>query len=303
VSPTRGSWLAVTVAVAGTATGEAQDWDTREHSLSVDGRERSYLVFAPELLPETPMPAMLVMHGGLGNAEGVDRLFGMNAVAEREGFIAVYPNGPRIGNAALRNRRTWNAGECCGPAVEENVDDVAFIEAMIDALVASHRVDRGRVYASGMSNGAMMTYRLVCEAPDTIAAAIPVAGTLVLDECAGGQNVPILHIHGADDENVPVAGGVGGRSLVDIDYRPLAETFAMLAAMRGCGAPEIGVDEHGAEQSVYSCSRGAPIVVKILPGVGHTWPGADARPMQRDRYTGGFSASEAAWEFARAYRK
>jgi len=297
--------LAVMLAAGllGPSTLAAQDWDTREHELAVDGLERSYLVFAPATPPAEPMPAMLVMHGGLGNADGVDRLYGMNKVAEREGFVAVYPNGPRIGRIVLRQRRTWNAGDCCGPAAENDIDDVAFIRALIDALVEEHGVDRGRVYASGMSNGAMMTYRLVCEAPDAIAAAIPVAGTLVLDECAGGADIPILHIHGADDENVPVAGGIGDRSLVDVEYRPLAETFALLAAMRGCGEPATGIDAYGAEETVYTCERGAPIVVRILPGVGHTWPGAEPRTLQRDRYSGAFSASEAAWAFAREYRK
>lgn len=281
----------------------ADEWVTRENELTVDGRDRTFLVFATTALPGTPVPAMIVMHGGLGNAEGVERLYGMNDVAAREGFIAVYPNGPRIGNIMLRQRRTWNAGDCCGPAAEENVDDVAFIRAMIDVLIADYAVDPGRVYASGMSNGAMMTYRLVCELPEAIAAAIPVAGTLVLDECAGGQDVPILHIHGASDENVPVDGGFGSRSIVDIDYRPLSETFDLLAGMRGCGAPAGRIDEFGAEETIYRCERGAPIIVRILPGVGHTWPGARARPLQRDRYDGEFSASEAAWAFARNYSK
>jgi polyhydroxybutyrate depolymerase len=284
-------------------TVQAQTWDTREESIRIDGESRTYLVFGPDTRPETPLPAMIVMHGGLGNAEGVDRLYGMNEIAEREGFFAVYPNGPEINNRLMRNRRTWNAGLCCGRAVEDNVDDVAFLSAMIDALIEDHNVDPRRVYASGMSNGAMMAYRLVCELPNAIAAAIPVAGTLVLDDCDGGENIPILHIHGADDDNVPVAGGIGPRAIVDIDYLPLFETFALLAARRGCSEPETSVDPTGIEQTTFRCADGAPIVVKILPGVGHTWPGAEPRRLQRNRYDGDFSASEAAWEFARAYSK
>lgn len=295
--------IASCAVLASLAEAQAPQWDTREHSISVNGEDRSYLVFGPDRPTETARPAMIVMHGGLGNAEGVDRLYGMNEIAEREGFIAVYPNGPSIGNRLMRNRRTWNAGLCCGRAVEEDIDDVSFLSAMIDSLIADQQVDPDRVYASGMSNGAMMTYRLLCELPDAIAAAIPVAGTLVLEECEGGEAIPILHIHGADDDNVPVAGGVGSRALVDIDYRPLAETFAMLADKRDCQSPQVATDEFGAQESRYDCTRGATIVVKILPGVGHTWPGSNSRPLQRNRYDGEFSASEAAWEFARQYSK
>lgn len=279
----------------------AQAWSTTEHEITVDGLERSYLVHAPDDAAASPRPVMLVMHGGFGNAEGVEELYGMNAVAEREDFIAVYPNGPRIGTVVLRQRRTWNAGLCCGPAAEDDIDDVAFIRAMVDALVRDYGIDRDRVYASGMSNGGMMSYRLLCEAPDLIAAAVPVAGTLVLDDCAGGADVPLLHIHGAADDNVPVAGGVGGRALVDIDYRPLAETFAMLAEARDCAEPVRSTDALGTEVSIYACADGAPIEVMILPGVGHTWPGAEPRTLQRNRYDGEFSANEAAWAFASRY--
>jgi polyhydroxybutyrate depolymerase len=303
-------------AILGAACAHAQTWATREHVLSVDGMERSYLVFAPRDLPvgtddgatreprpDLSRPAMLVLHGGLGNAAGVDRLYGMNTIAEREGFLAVYPNGPRIGELVLRQQRTWNAGACCGPAADKNIDDVAFIRRLIDGLVADYAVDRSRVYASGMSNGAMMTYRLVCEAPDIIAAAIPVAGALVLDACDAGAEVPILHIHGADDQNVPIAGGIGRRSLVDIDYRPLEETLRLMAGMRDCAEPVVRTDEFGAAETTYTCAMGAPIIVKILPGVGHTWPGSEPRRLQRDRYDGGFSASQAAWDFARQFSR
>jgi polyhydroxybutyrate depolymerase len=295
--------LATIVLILMAAVADAQSWETREQAITVDGERRSFLVFGPGIEPDSPLPAMIVMHGGLGNAEGVERLYGMNAVAKREGFVAVYPNGMHIGNVLMRNRRTWNAGACCGPAVEDDIDDVTFISAMIDSLVEDHGVDRTRVYASGMSNGAMMSYRLLCELPDAIAAAIPVAGTLVLDECNGGEDVPILHIHGAEDDHVPVAGGIGPSALVDIDYPPLSDTFARLASRRACAAPETSVDETGIEETVYRCSDGAPIVIRILAGVGHTWPGAESRPLQRNRYRGEFSASEAAWEFAKNYSK
>lgn len=279
----------------------AAEWGTNEHEIVVDTLERSYLAFAPESLPEEPMPVMLVMHGGLGNAKGVEKLYGMNEVAEREGFIAVYPNGPRIGRILLRKRRTWNAGECCGPAVDDGIDDVAFVAAMIEDLADRYPVDRRRVYASGMSNGAMMAYRLVCDLPDSIAAAIPVAGTLTLDQCADGSDVPVFHIHGAADRNVPMEGGIGSRSLVEIDYRSLDETLDLLTRQRKCNEPVFRTENDGSEVRFYDCADGAPIQVRILPDTGHIWPGADARLFQRDRYHGTFSASEAAWAFARQF--
>jgi poly(3-hydroxybutyrate) depolymerase len=96
----------------------------------------------------------------------------MDALAERAGFIVVYPNGTgRLDEKLL----TWNAGLCCGYAMTEKVDDVGFVRALLDALATRAPVDTARVYATGLSNGAMLSYRLAAQLSDRIAAVAPVA--------------------------------------------------------------------------------------------------------------------------------
>ena len=89
---------------------------------------------------------------------------GARLVADREHFIAVYPNGTGRGRFLV-----WNAGTCCGRAPLQGIDDVGFVRAMIDDLAKRTPIDRTRIYATGLSNGAMMTYRIAAEAPDLVA--------------------------------------------------------------------------------------------------------------------------------------
>jgi len=92
------------------------------------------------------------------------RYSGMDAASDREHFIAVYPNGTGRGRFLV-----WNAGTCCGRAPLQGIDDVGFVRAMIDDLAKRTPIDRTRIYATGLSNGAMMTYRIAAEAPDLVA--------------------------------------------------------------------------------------------------------------------------------------
>ena len=139
-----------------------------ERSLIHDGRNRSYLVhLPPHVDPEVPLPVVISYHGGGGNAQNQKDYSGLDATADVRGFIAVYPNGTgRFSDRLL----TWNAGICCGYARNEQVDDVGFTLAVIEDLKSIFSVDVTRVYATGLSNGAMMAYRLAEEAPESIAA-------------------------------------------------------------------------------------------------------------------------------------
>ena len=146
------------------------------HTLVVQhgGRSRSYIVHLPAASRSgTALPLVLAFHGGGGEAAGLQRYAGLDAVADREGFIVVYPFGT---GPLPRRLLTWNAGECCGYAMNNNVDDVGFAIAVIDDLARRTSVDANRVYATGHSNGAMMVYRLAAERADRVAAIVPVAG-------------------------------------------------------------------------------------------------------------------------------
>jgi polyhydroxybutyrate depolymerase len=169
------------------------------------GRLRSYIVHVPER-GIAARPLMIAFHGGGGNASGFKAYAGLDAVADREGFLVVYPDG----TGPLRGRLlTFNGGECCGYAKEHDVDDVGFAIAMIDDIARRVAVDRSRIYATGHSNGAIMAYRLAAERADVVAAIVPVAGAMSLSSFAPSRPVPVLHIHSVDDPRALYGGGLG----------------------------------------------------------------------------------------------
>lgn len=265
----------------------------RAASADVGGKERSYELYEPTHSSDEPLPLMIVLHGGLGNAESIRKTTRMDAVADRGPFFVVYPNGIG-GRGRMKNRRTWNAGRCCGKGPRAEVDHVAFIERMIIDLAQSHRIDESRVYVAGFSNGAMMAYRLACELPARIAAIIPVSGTLSVDSCDRGKDVAVFHIHGMADSNVPYRGGKGTRGVSGVAHRSVSETMAIITRPRDCGRPEEDSLGSGDRESIYACARGAPVKLRLIAGGQHRWPdGSDAYRK--------FSASVAAWEFAQPF--
>ena len=188
---------------------------------------RELLVYEPYHLPAVGKRALVVvLHGGLGNAamiEGglAERGLKMDAVAEKDGFLVAYLNGTKVARLLGPDRLGWNAGGgCCGVPAQENVDDVGYITRTVKYLSDKYGIDPKRVFGIGHSNGAMMAMRMMCET-SVFQAGISVSGPLNLD----GQSYPqvkgkrILSIHGADDQNVPVAGGRGSKGISGVDYK------------------------------------------------------------------------------------
>jgi polyhydroxybutyrate depolymerase len=151
---------------------------------------------------------LIALHGGAGNARAAAAFFGLEELADREGLMLAYPQGLGVSFFG-RILGTWNAGRCCGPARERNIDDSGFIAAMLDDIAGKWPLDERRVYVTGMSNGAMMAYRLACDLPGRIAAIAPVGAIGVMEECgakAQARAVPTLHIHGLADPCAPYDG-------------------------------------------------------------------------------------------------
>jgi polyhydroxybutyrate depolymerase len=272
------------------------------HDLKIHGEDRSYNLYRPALPLGQKVPLMIVLHGGLGNAKSIESGTGMDAVADSGGFIVAYPEGTGGRGLKMRNRRTWNAGECCGPAVKQQSDDVGFIAAMIDDIAAREPVDLRRVYVTGMSNGAMMAYRLACEIPEKIAAIIPVSGTLAVDDCSKAKDVPVMHIHGDSDTNVPFEGGVGEQSVSTVAHRSVPETMRMVTAPRQCSGSDTVAVSNSVARTSYHCADGGPVELVVIKGGGHAWPG-DRRQQGQAAESNAFSASQAAWIFAKQFTK
>ena len=255
-------------------------------ALQHGGRPRSYIVHAPPAArEERPLPVVLNFHGGGGNAESQQKYSRMDALADAEGFLAVYPDGAgRMSDRLL----TWNAGTCCAYSVINKVDDVGFTQALLADLEARQPVDRRRVYATGLSNGAMMAWRLAVEASGQIAAIAPVAGAKVLQADALGRPVSVMHFHSVDDPRALYAGGLGPpfpmtssqvfHSAVEPTVRDWAATIGCPAEARVAAelAGKAGTKEagHTATRYVWApCREGSEVVLWKFTGTGHVWPG------------------------------
>jgi polyhydroxybutyrate depolymerase len=202
-------------------------------SIDVEKRTRTYLVHVPKSYDGTKaVPVVLIYHGGASDAALMVRFCGLNDKANKEGFIAVYPNGTGRQEKVL----TWNGGDCCGYAMEKGVDDVAFTRELLDDLAKVAKVDAKRVYATGMSNGGIMCYRLASELSDRIAAIAPVSGTMGTDKCHPKRPVPVIHFHGTDDEFVPYKGGKGEKSLSQTEFNSV--DFSIKCWIKANGCPE-----------------------------------------------------------------
>jgi polyhydroxybutyrate depolymerase len=271
-----------------------------ERTLAHGGRQRTYLVH--DFGTGVPAPLVIVLHGGGGNAANAVRMTGFDRVAARDRFIAVYPEGTsgRAGGRLL----TWNAGHCCAAAMEAGVDDVGFIGAVIDALVASGRADASRVYVTGMSNGAMLAHRIGRELSTRIAAIAPVVGAVFGDEPPPRAPVPAFIVTGADDAIVPAAGGpltvrlvLGQRRAADRDVAPAMAQAAYWARHNGCGDPKPAETAAFRQSAWTGCRSGAPVVFYSVTGNGHAWPGGQPGRSGADVPSTASDATAEMWAF------
>lgn len=302
--------LAVSLMVAASARADdaplhSGAGQTVERTIEHARRERTFLVHVPAKLPALKaVPLVIALHGLSMDGRSMEGLTGLSELADERSFVAVYPDG--LG----RMWRFWERHEL-GPKVRREtgyVDDVGFIEAVIDTLVKEAVVDPQRVYVTGLSNGAYMSNRLALSLTDRIAAIAPVAGTMTpaLADLKPQRPMPILYIHGTDDRIV----GFGGQdSFTDGKFSLSADELVEWWSERnGCGAVETrqlsddAADGCTVTRYTHPCESGAPVVFyKVMEG-GHTWPDGSFQP---ERFLGpvcrDFNASEAIWEFCSQY--
>ncbi len=253
------------------------------------------------------LPLLIVLHGGAGNGQQIQRL---TEDADEYGFVVAYPDGSgRLGDRLL----TWNAGHCCGYALTSQVDDVAFIDLLIDRLLDRYSIDPDRVYFTGISNGGMMAYRAGAELPRKVAGIAPIAGSiggrvtengfeLIPDK--PGPPVSVIAFHGMQDQHVLYEGGPspmdidGGR--VDISVE---ESINFWVDANGCDLqPETETQTDGniLIDTYSGCDGGVEVVLVTIVDGGHAWPGA-SRGLVSDQPTKDISANEMMLEFFLAH--
>jgi polyhydroxybutyrate depolymerase len=196
----------------------------------------------------------------------------MNASADRLGFLVAYPNGTGAFKSMLF---TWNAWNCCGYAMKKQVDDVAFLRALVVRLESDHSVDPKRVFVTGLSNGAMMAHRVGCEMSDVVAAIAPVAGGMNTDSCAPGHPVSVVMFHGTADRHALYLGGetrgiFGNAPRID---HPIPEAFATWSRIDGCSSAGKQTTGHVTKETCSGGRGGSEVVLYTIDGQGHAWPG------------------------------
>lgn len=290
----------------GEATAQA---DLREVTLDVDGTSRRYLVSSPAWDGGDPLPLVLDFHGLAEGAEVHAQMSQLGPMGVDEGFVTVFPHGT---GEPVR----WSTDLGPDPANA----DLAYVTALLDSVEAERCVDTARVYATGLSNGAMMSSAVACAMADRIAAIAPVAGVQMPDGCDPARPVPVLTFHGTADPILLFNGGINrdalGPALGGDEADPATTTTLPPADLEGPGYPETvgrwaaanGCDESFTDEDVsdtvvlrtYECPPEAPVEFYIVEGGGHSWPssefsqaiGSIVGPTTFD-----VDASELAWEF------
>jgi polyhydroxybutyrate depolymerase len=282
------------------AAGERIDKPGRyEIRLRHGGRERMALVHVPaSYAARNPIPLVMALHGGGGGAihQADDANYGLITKAEQAGFIAVFPNG--VSEAKNGMLATWNAGNCCARARDGNVDDVAFLRAVVADVSGRASIAAPRVYAIGMSNGAMMAYRLACEASDVFRGIMAVAGTDNTRQCTPARAVPVLHIHARNDDVVLFEGGVGDRLRLGdaaTDFVAVPASIAKWVRLNHAAAqPRRVLEVPGAW-----CERhagDAPVQLCVTERGGHSWPGG-GKARAQEAPSQAISANDVMWQF------
>lgn len=243
---------------------------------------------------EAPVPLVVLLHGYSSRGSTQASYFGIDSVAEEQGFILAHPNGTRdpAGN------RFWNATDACCDFFGSGVDDVAYLEAVIDEIAGQYRVDEGRVYLAGHSNGAFMAHRLACDRAARVAAIVTLAGMQWDDpaRCPAGSPVSVLHVHGRNDRVVRYEGGATPKGR----YPGAVPTAATWAAANGCDGSLSSTGERrdlvanlpGDDTAVerHSGCAGVDVELWTIEAGGHV-------PAFNDRW------AEAVWEFLAAHPK
>lgn len=304
--------IASLVVLLGTYTGAsfAQESDGLEqHTMRFAGRERTYLVHTPSgLISDAAPPLVIALHGRPGNGRGMARLSQLNDVADRHGFIVVYPDG--IGGEWTEHMDLVDP-DAARRAHSPN--DVAFLIALADRARTEFHSDPRRTYVAGFSNGGFMALRLACEQPRRFAAFAVVGAalhTVIADRCSRGE-APLLMIHGDADPSIPYQ----GVAVRDQRGRPtqvmlsVPETAEFMVRRNGCDTtgvmsplPQTGNSDGTSVQRFEPSGCSSAYVFYTVSGGGHTWPGVRMLPEDVLGPTNmDFNAGEVIWDFFAAH--
>lgn len=271
-------------------------------SIQHDELTRMYRVHVPASYnKDRPTPVLFAFHGGGGDMGYMarDEFYGLITKSEQAGFIVVFPNG--YSHFQSGNLATWNAGKCCAGARDKNIDDVGFVREIVKNITSQMNVDRRRIFATGMSNGGMISYRLACEMADTFRAIAAVAGTDSTIQCNPSRPISIMHIHAKNDTHVLFNGGAGKDAFKDLsqvtNFTSVPETIARWTNRNQCRLkPQRVLNVDGAYCDSYTgCRNNVEVKLCVTETGAHSWPGGK-KPRGETPSTA-ISANDEMWKF------
>jgi polyhydroxybutyrate depolymerase len=307
------TWFLAGLVMASWATSTAARAEEIAGQIKVGGTERRFFAVLPDGAAKRRLPTVVVLHGALMDGRWMQKTLGMDAIARRNGVLAVYPDAlNRVWNDGRKiQRRFWQSGQ-------KSADDVAFLAQLTRRLVEDGLADPRRIYLLGVSNGGMMAFRMACTSPRTFAAVSAVIANMPVDvaaTCRPDSGVPMLVINATDDPLIPWNGGPLGRDGRQGAVISTAETVDFWRRNNGCGAqsekrplPDKDTqDGSTAEAEHYtSCRGGAGVGLVTIKGGGHVPPGAEIgeRPLvatMLGKENHDVSAAGLSWAFFRQF--
>jgi polyhydroxybutyrate depolymerase len=295
-------------------------------TLTFDGRQRDYRIHVPpQAASGKPLPIVINMAGATQNGQIEEILSNMDANADENGYLVVYPDGTRISKVltpdpvAKQAQYGWNAGECCGLPVTRKINDVGFLEKVIADVATRTPVNLRRVYMTGISNGGMMAYAMAAEASTHVAAIASVSGQVELPIIHPTRSVPTMEFHSVND---PIAKFNGVPNKNPLLVLSVMQGIRQWVKADGCsstphdgtklvGAPGSISDGQTATPITYAhCQGGAKVVLWRFTGSGHVWPGSTLNTGPKSGWilTGSgrgivlVNADETMWKFFSQYQ-
>jgi polyhydroxybutyrate depolymerase len=272
-------------------------------SLSHGGLTRLYKLHVPVNYDgNKATPLLVALHGGGGDMsyQAEEKYYHQISKSDKEGFVVLFPNGYSKFNSG--KFATWNAGKCCGDARDKNIDDVGFIRELVNKTSSQLNIDKNKIFAAGMSNGGMMSYRIACELTDVFKAIASVAGTDNTPDCSPKNPISILHIHAQDDDHVLFNGGSGkalARSKTQVtEFVSVPATIAKWVKEDGCKeGPKRVLEVSGAYCDSYSsCKKNTEVKLCVTSSGGHSWPGGE-KVRGSASTSQAISANDVMWDF------
>lgn len=277
---------------------------------TINTLRRTALVHLPrDFNPAIKYPLLVVLHGAFSTAEIMEEETGFSRIADREGFVVLYPEGMGI----FGFLQHWNAGHCCGKAAQDDLNDVGFIRECIDKASEFIQIDEKKVYMTGFSNGGMMVYRYASERTLDLAA-ISVLGASIGGRPTGDEPIwipespsvplPIMIVHGMADTAVPPEGGISPKKGGTREYLPLTSSIDFWLSANRCEPTfdeKTSYSERVTMREWSRCEEGSAVQANYIENWSHRWPGPFFTNTDPELST--FDISEDIWEFFKQYSR